>query len=378
MSVISPPAPAPAPPSLTTAIGQSKKSSAISYPPTTAKYEEVVQTPDLFWASLKSFNEAIGVRLKRSSRHFLKEKSLHCVFVITDSVFIMDYEIFMRPARPPTVAGGTLDLHRLFVEVTSRGGIQKLIRDRLWKEVIAAFDFGSKATSGSFVVRKIYLEQLYDFEQACYLGKKTRPNKALDSINGSASAGAPELGDSSTQDGSLVTGVIDGKFDGGYLVTVRMGSELIKGVLYHSNPARSAPEGSVTMIPAAATPKRRRRRSRLTPGAPEGSMAMNSAAAGPKRRRKRSRLVPTDPSRPKSNRNGYNFFFAEHYIRLKSGYQGREKEIGRAIGQLWNDLTFEQKQVYQERGTQDKERYHAELEEYRATIESLQSAAHGM
>ena len=41
-------------------------------------------------------------------------------------------------------------------------------------------------------------------------------------------AGTKEL-----QIGGSVMGTIDGKFDNGYLVTVRLGSDQFKGVLYH-------------------------------------------------------------------------------------------------------------------------------------------------
>lgn len=119
------------------------------------------------------------------------------------------------------------------------------------------------------------------------------------------------------QIGCSVSGVIDGKFDNGYLVTVNLGSEQLKGVLYH------------------------------IPHAHNVSQSSNNSAAPTHRRRKRSRLALRDPSRPKSNRSGYNFFFAEHYARLKPHYYGQEKAISKKIGVLWSNLTEAEKQVYQ-------------------------------
>lgn len=118
------------------------------------------------------------------------------------------------------------------------------------------------------------------------------------------------------QIGCSVTGIIDGKFDNGYLVTVNLGSDQLKGVLYH------------------------------IPHMHHVSQSSNDSVAPTQRRRKRSRLALRDPTRPKSNRSGYNFFFAEHYARLKPHYYGQEKAISKKIGVLWSNLTEAEKQVY--------------------------------
>lgn len=118
------------------------------------------------------------------------------------------------------------------------------------------------------------------------------------------------------QIGSSVMGTIDGKFDNGYLVTVRLGSDQFKGVLYH--------------IPQML----------------QLSRSSNSSDVPPPRRRKRSRSALLDPYKPKSNRSGYNFFFAEHYAQLKPMYYGQEKAISKKIGHLWSNLTEAEKQVW--------------------------------
>ncbi|KAJ8754935.1 hypothetical protein K2173_015447 [Erythroxylum novogranatense] len=290
----------------------SNRSSFTSYPPPTAKYEQLVQSSDLFWEKLRAFHHSLGTK-----------------FMV------------------PTVGGQSLDLHGLFVQVTSRGGLEKVIRDHRWKEVISTFNFPSTITSISFVLRKYYMSLLYHFEQVYHFHKEA-PSVAMQdtrnffsestTLDESASQlrGSPEL-----QLGSSVTGTIDGKFDNGYLVTVNLGSNQLKGVLYH--------------IPHSFHEYQK----------PHG------LDVPPRRRRKRSRLLLSDPSRPKSNRSGYNFFFAEHYARLKPQYYGQERIISKKIGLLWNNLTEAEKQVYQEKGLKDKERYRTEMLEYKSSYEHL-------
>ncbi|XP_048227860.1 high mobility group B protein 10 isoform X2 [Ricinus communis] len=307
-----------------------------SYPSPTAQFEDVVQSSDLFWEKLKSFHKSFGTK-----------------FMV------------------PTVGGKALDLHHLFVEVTSRGGLEKVVRDRKWKEVIAAFNFPSTITSASFVLRKYYLSLLYHFEQV-YQFHKQVPSVSVsgqyfwffssfymhiyvkilfalffpDDVNGNLVNGSATVegvtvnqfpGSSQLQLGSSVNGTIDGKFDNGYLITVTLGSEQLKGVLYH------------------------------IPNEFYMSQSSHNSDLPPRRHRKRSRLLLRDPSRPKSHRSGYNFFFAEHYAQLKPLHYGQEKVISKKIGLLWNNLTEAEKEIYQEKGLKDKERYKNEMLEYRSS-----------
>lgn len=123
-------------------------------------------------------------------------------------------------------------------------------------------------------------------------------------------------------------GVIDGKFESGYLVTVTIGTEKLKGVLYEApqNPARHVPQyfsvvtNKIEGTPAAPTVHRRRRR-------------------------KKSEIKKRDPAHPKPNRSGYNFFFAEQHARLKPLHPGKDREISRMIGELWTKLKENEKAV---------------------------------
>lgn len=117
---------------------------------------------------------------------------------------------------------------------------------------------------------------------------------------------------SNLEDSGLFTGVIDGKFDDGYIVTVKLGAEDLKGVLYHV--------------------------------VPDVSQSF-SISDDPGHNTKRKHQAARDPSHPKRNRSGYTFFFAEQYQILRPSYHGHERAISKKIGQLWSNLTEAEKEV---------------------------------
>lgn len=264
--------------------------SSSSYPLPEAEYIDIIQNSLLFLEKLHNFHASFGSKFK-----------------------------------VPTIGGTALDLHRLFVEVTSRGGIEKIVKDRKWKEVTVIFKYPSTITSASFVLRKYYQSLLYHFEQVYYFRKKTRPVLATDSVstivNGSSAQNL--LKDSATvhhlsagsnlEPGSSVIGTIDAKFDSGYIVTVNLGSEQLKGVIYH-------------------TPT-------------ELQLSQNSNNTAAPRRRSRNRFG--DPSWfEESSSSGYSYFYAENYNKLQPMYDRQEKVMNKKIWLLWSRLTEAEKQVY--------------------------------
>ncbi|KAJ4841746.1 hypothetical protein Tsubulata_003032 [Turnera subulata] len=314
----------------------------IPYPTPVATYEEVVDHPGKFITTLEKFHADMGTK-----------------FMV------------------PIIGGKGLDLHRLFVEVTSRGGIEKIIREKRWKEVTAIFNFPSTATNASFVLRKYYCSLLQHFEQLYYFKARGWAPAAAAPFHGLMTAQGPaqvpvqpspeyqaatvqqQRINTAEQSGarpassasSPVVGVIDGKFESGYLVTVTIGSEKLKGVLYQApqsqpcivQPHYSASSNSgVHIRPATGTQRRRRR--------------------------KKNEIKRRDPAHPKPNRSGYNFFFAEQHARLKPLHPGKDREISRMIGELWNKLNDSEKTVYQEKALKDKERYRIEMENYRERL----------
>ncbi|XP_010914001.1 high mobility group B protein 15 [Elaeis guineensis] len=274
--------------------------------------------------------------------------------VISDGrVFVETLQKLHRSAGTkfmvPTMGGRPLDLHRLFAEVTSRGGLEIVIRDRKWRDVVAAFNFPSTITNASFVLRKYYMSLLRSYEQVYYFGNKgssdsvsagkpvnqsepLHPQAGMiiaspdaNPVTGSE-ASQQQVSTTSTEDSSIkdqllteipplrkgtrITGNIYGKFEYGYLVTANFGSYTMKGVVYHSPP-----------VPC--------------------TIQSSSSYHG-----RRSRKAP---SRPRSNLSGYDFFAAENYAILKPVYPGKEKAISRHIRYLWSRLTKAEKEVYQER-----------------------------
>ncbi|CAA0841146.1 Eukaryotic translation initiation factor 3 subunit A [Striga hermonthica] len=266
------------------------------YPKPEAEYQEIIQSPDVFAKKLQAFHAFYGTKF-----------------------------------RVPTLGGNKLDLHRLFLEVTSRGGIEKVIKDRRWKEVIGAFHFPATITNASFVLRKYYLSLLLHFEQVYYFRKAERNTSSSPATWSSDIPALPHAHDGpasnhltenqNLEKSSLVTGTIDGKFDFGYMVTVNFGGENLQGILYHSPEAQNA------------------------------SMSL-SASMEPvhHRRMRRKHMAFRDPARPKRSRSGYTFFFSEQYHRLRPMYHGQERAISKKIGQLWSRLTDSEKQVYQDKG----------------------------
>ncbi|XP_068666862.1 high mobility group B protein 15-like [Aristolochia californica] len=310
------------------------------YPLPLATYDEVVRNPKLFIDTLEKLHAKMGTK-----------------FMV------------------PTIGGRELDLHRLFVEVTSRGGIDKIIKDRRWKDVTAVFSFPSTATNASFVLRKYYISLLHHYEQIYFFGTRGWIPPPAASLPAPSSAHVPaqrtyELSGSVSETQAMsqkrrrstgelvpggypVVGVIDGKFEHGYLVTVTVGTQKLRGVLYHTS---EQPPVHVSHFPSG----------------PHNSISDVAATSGVhrRRRRKKSEMRKRDPSHPKPNRSGYNFFFAEQHARLKPLHPGKDREISRMIGDLWNKLTETEKAVYQERGVKDKERYRSEMEEYRERLKA--------
>ncbi|XP_020110004.1 high mobility group B protein 15-like isoform X4 [Ananas comosus] len=251
-----------------------------------------------------------------------------------------------------------------------------VIADRRWKEVTAAFSFPSTATNASFVLRKYYMSLLYHYEQIYVFGSKgwNYPQTAGYAPSASTFERSIETmlpyweaqtsakrrkringGSSSSAVYPSVVGVIDGKFEHGYFVTVTVGGlTKLKGVLYHS------PDLAATRIPLYS------------------GMADDTNVRVTRHRRHRKKLSTRDPTHPKPNRSGYNFFFAEQHARLKPLHPGKDREISKMIGDLWNKLTDSEKAVYQERGVKDKERYKTEMAVYRERLKIGQSVSTAM
>ncbi|XP_056684130.1 high mobility group B protein 9-like [Spinacia oleracea] len=293
-----------------------------------ATHEEIVNQPLLFLETLKSFHSMLG------------------------SKFMV-----------PVIGRKELDLHVLYVEVTKRGGYIKVISEKKLREISSTFKFSATTTSASFVLKKHYLSLLYQYEQVYFFNVQgpiitTPPTGLCPNDNDKY---AHERVEDSDSLGDIIplsipaVGTIHGKFECGYLVSVKLGHELLSGVIYHPVNMQCIPSSTTDDLRLAIVP--------YNPKQPR--------QASRKRRRKRKRWGG-DPSHPKPNRSGYNFFFSEKHALLKSLYpNSREREFTKMIGELWNKLTSQDRIVYQDMGLRDKERYRTELQEYNAKLPAV-------
>lgn len=147
------------------------------------------------------------------------------------------------------------------------------------------------------------------------------------------------------------TGTIDGKFDCGYLVSIKLGSETLSGVLYHPDNSgyyRDNVKGSCTdIVPFTGHNHNHnhhhhhhQNQQQFLHSQPQPQPHQYSSG-----QRKRRRRRGGDPNRPKPNRSGYNFFFAEKHSLLKTLYPNREREFTKMIGESWNNLSPEERTV---------------------------------
>ncbi|KAL6317402.1 hypothetical protein AAG906_030155 [Vitis piasezkii] len=281
-------------------------------------HEDIVSHSSLFWDTLRSFHYEMGTKLSI-----------------------------------PVIGGKQLNLYVLYVEVTRRGGYHKVVMDKKWREVSSVFNFSPTTTSASYVLRKHYYNILRKYERAYFL--KGPPLNATASIPVSDLSNLQQTADARRNASNppigapiLAVGTINAKFDCGYLVSVKMGSETLSGVLYHPGQ------------PSSYTPIRT---SNTT-----ASQTLITNKAARKKKRKRG----GEPGRPKPNRSGYNFFFSEKHALFKSLYPDREREFTKMIGESWSSLSLEEKEVYQKLGIKDKERYKKEMKEYKERMGAVQ------
>jgi len=80
---------------------------------------------------------------------------------------------------------------------------------------------------------------------------------------------------------------------------------------------------------------------------------------------KTSKKKQKDPNQPKKAKTAYLFFSAEKRGEVKKNNPDlSNKEIMTELGQMWSSLSKEDKKEFEEKATEDKERYAREYEEY--------------
>ncbi|KAG0625438.1 hypothetical protein M758_2G055300 [Ceratodon purpureus] len=350
------------------------------YPSVYFTHAELVASKEVFFEALDKFHNVLGTRLTKKGRKG-KERAAE-VKTFQESI-----------AGIPPLGGVAIDLHLLYVEVTNRGGLEKVIKDRKWREVINIFEFPESITSGSYMLRKYYVGLLYYFEQAYFFGKQGplvpppmwMPGPLKKSVYSSSRKYPLPDGDPATKSirkrkilpmqimpvvdparmiGMKVQGAIKGKFEQGYLVTVTVGTEMLQGVLYHVPPAQRTLQH--VNVPNLEEPFGTQMA--ISRGDPK-------AGGSWRKRRRRDETVKKDPNAPRPNKTGYNFFFADQCAKFKAMHPDADKELGRIMGHAWNNLTEEEKLPYREQSMKDKVRYINELQEYRERLRSNEGSA---
>ncbi|KAJ7558078.1 hypothetical protein O6H91_04G024300 [Diphasiastrum complanatum] len=325
------------------------------YPAQLASHEQVMADGMLFMETLTKFHEALGTHL-----------------------------------RLPQIGGKDLDLQLLYREVTAHGGVRQVIKERKWKDIVATFGLPTRIPYPAYVLRKLYTSLLHHFEQVYFFGaqgqlvpppdflptpspapsslaydvftyppsedsepaNKRKRRKKLDS------ASVPGADPAATV-GNVVTGAIEGKFEHGYFVTMMVGAEKLKGVLYHVPSTIDARQFAV--IPELLT----------NTNVPFTRPSLKVFPRQGKQPRRKREIRRKDPNAPRPFKTGYNFFYIEQRQRLKALYPDKERELSKVIGGIWNRLSEEERRPYLESGQRDKERYTKESFEYNEKMKLL-------
>ncbi|GBG33154.1 High mobility group protein-like NHP1 [Hondaea fermentalgiana] len=92
----------------------------------------------------------------------------------------------------------------------------------------------------------------------------------------------------------------------------------------------------------------------------------------PMQAKKSKKRRQRDPLAPKPARYAWNFFFKEHYKKIRNKNYGGEHfdvqkaftDIGHSLGDKWKSLTAEEKEPYNKMAQEDKKRFEREMKEY--------------
>mmetsp|Transcript_17391 Transcript_17391/g.28576 ORF Transcript_17391/g.28576 Transcript_17391/m.28576 type:complete len:270 (+) Transcript_17391:173-982(+) len=72
--------------------------------------------------------------------------------------------------KVPTLGHKELDLFTLYHEVTTRGGVSKVIAQKLWQEIAKTLNLPSTCTDSGFRLRVHYMKYVYPYERKFFLG----------------------------------------------------------------------------------------------------------------------------------------------------------------------------------------------------------------
>lgn len=127
------------------------------------------------------------------------------------------------------------------------------------------------------------------------------------------------LGDPGFHIGNIVTGEIYTKFDGGYLVTVAVGSEKFSGLLYHFEECVAE---QFAVIPGQMVDI-----GLVSDSKPVGLTFQVGCSKGKQSQVTKSKPMKKVTKERRRTRNAYEIFFREQYDRLKNNPQGNIRKI---------------------------------------------------
>jgi hypothetical protein len=300
----------------------------------------------------------------------------------------------------PKVGGKELDLHQLYANVTQLGGCERVISRKQWRDAAESFKFAPTITSVSFTLRKSYVSFLWDYEQI-YFFRNTGPRvdppvqKTKDD-KGDQDDNPAELKRRKTTDnivtdfpalpsniptaltalaapgtemytnlvGTKGTVMVDGRFDCGFFVTVKLGRQgamtEFKGVLYYP-----PPQHTIMSMPM---------QEKRGVGRPRKDGGMMGTPGGDTK----DKIMSRDPQAPKPNKTPFNFFSVDARLRAKElNPHMNQTEITKKVGEMWSKASDHEKAPYIALSNQDKLRYQAELEayNYRLAAQAAQAQA---
>ncbi|KAH7424997.1 hypothetical protein KP509_11G036200 [Ceratopteris richardii] len=269
-----------------------------------------------------------------------------------------------------------MNLHLFYCHVTARGGLEQVIRASQWLELAEVLDSPKDIQNVSFVLRKLYTTLLFHYEQVYYFRMEgllqvppvslpapnpveetaddASPYEILPELKASYKKKKRKLNpmqvfgvDPAASLGSTAPGVINGKFEEGYFVTVVVGTEKLSGVLYHVASSNNMQQhaGIPSLIDRI--------------GSNGNGPGMEVQLYGCK---KRAYVRKTNPDAPKRTRTAYNIFFKEQRAKLERLYPDG-KGHGKTVIEMWNKLTDKERAPYIARGSQEREKYLAEHRE---------------
>ena len=149
--------------------------------------------------------------------------------------------------------------------------------------------------------------------------------------------------------GTACAGTVDSKFEFGYVVTVNVGGQALKGIMYE---------------PLSITKK--------------GKRGLKGEGGVSKRimKRRRQKLL-RQQGVPKQNKTAFNYFSLDVRPRAREmcGSNVPESEVSKKIGEMWSQCPPNERAPYLAQAEQDRQRYNAEMLIYHENVRERQAQA---